>query len=127
MEAIVNSQISRLLRTLAIIDRQSRALRHRWLASGLQRGEVKGTFWRIGTNIDEYPLASTGRSRPMTPYNDRAKSLAHMRTRLNRFTDQEQGWLINWGYALTDAALRSRVLDAVVPAGTGPVPEHKPL
>ena len=86
---------------------------------------MKGRFWRIGTNIDEFPLSGAGRPGPMTPYNDRAKSLASMRTRLNCFTDQEQGWLINWGYALTDAALRSRVLDAGVPAGTWPVPEHR--
>jgi len=118
------SQISRLLRTLAIIDRQSRTLRHRWLTRELQRGEMKGTFWRIGTDIDEYPLASAGRPGPMTPHNDRTRSLARVRTRLNCFTDQEQGWLINWGYALTDAALRSRVLDAGVRAGNWPVPEH---
>jgi NTE family protein len=122
------SQISRLLRTLAIIDRQSRALRHRWFMRELDHdrgGDMKGTSWRIGTNIEDYPLSSVGRPGPMTSYNDRAKSLARIRTRLNCFTDQEQGWLINWGYALTDAALRSRVLDAGVPEGSWPVPEYK--
>ena len=122
------SQISRLLRTLALIDRQSRALRHRWFMRELDHdrgGDMKGTFWRIGTDITDYPLSSLGRPSPITPYNDRAKSLARMRTRLNSFSDQEQGWLINWGYALTDAALRSRVMDAGVPEGSWPLPEHK--
>ena len=119
------SQIARLLRTLAIIDRQSRALRHRWMMRELEHRDMKGTLWRIGTDIGDYPLVSASRPGPMMPYNERAKSLARMRTRLNCFRDQEQGWLINWGYALTDAALRSRVLDAGVAVGTWPVPEHK--
>lgn len=118
------SQSARFLRTLSIIDRQSRALRRRWMMRELLRGEMKGTFWRIGTNIDEYPLPTSGRPAAMMKYNDRAKSLAHMRTRLNAFSDREQGWLINWGYALTDAALRSHVLGEGAPAGAWPVPEH---
>jgi hypothetical protein len=57
---------------------------------------VERALWRIGTYID-YPLVSASRPGPMTPYNDRAKSLAHMRTRLNCFSDEEEGWLINFG------------------------------
>jgi NTE family protein len=33
-----------------------------------------------------------------------------MRTRLNRFSANEQERLINWGYALTDAAMRRHVI-----------------
>jgi len=119
------SQVSRLLRTLAIIDRESRAERRSAFVGDIQRGSVKGTLWRIGTDIEDFPLASVQRPGPMLPYNDTAKSLARIRTRLNCFSEREQGWLINWGYALADAALRSRVLDAGVPAGVWPVPEFK--
>jgi hypothetical protein len=66
-----------------------------------------------------------GRPGAMTPYNNRAKSLVRMRMRPNCYTDQEQGWLINWGYALTDAAFRSRVLGPGFPAGSWPIPEYK--
>jgi NTE family protein len=38
-----------------------------------------------------------------TPVTD---ALRAIRTRLNPFTDEEQGRLINWGYALCDAALK---------------------
>jgi len=41
-----------------------------------------------------------------------------MRTRLNKFSDEEQGRLINWGFALADAALRSRY-DASIAAQDG--------
>jgi NTE family protein len=118
------SQIARLLRTLAIIDRQSRALRHRWLMREIERHAMTGTFWAIGTNIDDYPLGRDQRLPAMIGYNDKLKSLARMRTRLNCFSDREQGLLINWGYALADAALRSYILDAGVPGGKWPVPEH---
>ncbi len=43
------------------------------------------------------------------------KSLASLRTRLNPFSDEEQGRLINGGYALCDAALRKYVLTAPAP------------
>ena len=119
------SQVSRLLRTLAIIDRQSRALRRRWLIREFQRGAMKGTFWGIGTNIDEYPLGAADRPPAMVGYGDSLKALARMRTRLNCFSGREQGALINWGYALADAALRSRVLDPGITAGNWPVQEHK--
>jgi NTE family protein len=118
------SQIARLLRTLAIIDRQSRALRHRWLMREIERNEMKGTLWAIGTNINDYPLGRDQRLAAMISYSDKLRSLARMRTRLNCFSEREQGALINWGYALADAALRSYVLDPGVPAGNWPVPEH---
>jgi NTE family protein len=38
-----------------------------------------------------------------------------MRTRLNRFTEQEQCELINWGYAVCDAALRRHVEPSSIP------------
>ena len=117
------SQISRLLRTLAIIDRQSRGLRRRWLVRGFLRKEMKGAFWGIGTNIDECRLSNAQKPAAMVAFNDRLKSFGAMRTRLNCFSAREQGSLINWGYALADAALRSDVLDAGVPAGNWPEPE----
>jgi NTE family protein len=39
--------------------------------------------------------------------------LADIRTRLNPFTNQEQEQLINWGYALCDAGVRTYVPEIV--------------
>jgi NTE family protein len=41
---------------------------------------------------------------------------------LNEFTAEEQGRLINWGYALADAGMRKYVLKGAVPAGSWPDP-----
>lgn len=49
--------------------------------------------------------------------------LAAIRTRLNPFSDEEQGRLINWGWYLTDLAVRTRLPDAGEPPTSWPVPE----
>ena len=118
------SQTARLLRTLSIIDRQSRALRRRRLMRDFQRGDMHGTFWRLETAIDQYRTALDGKPAPMTRDNDTTRALAGVRTRLNRFVDRDQGALINWGYALADAALRAYVIDAAVPVGRWPMAPH---
>ena len=40
-----------------------------------------------------------------------------MRTRLNPFSNQEQGELVNWGYALADAAVRRYTPQLVTQTG----------
>jgi len=63
-----------------------------------------GTYWGIGTDIDDYHLSDS-----MTKDNDLTKNLQYIRTRLNSFFDEEEGHLINWGYAHTDTAIRKWV------------------
>jgi NTE family protein len=61
----------------------------------------RGTYWGIRTRIDAYGVANA-----LTKDNDKTAALQNIRTRLNEFKPAEQGALINWGYALTDAAMR---------------------
>lgn len=90
------------MRALDVATDQARALRKRALIADFRRGECKGAYWGIDTDIAAYgladalpcPLAITG-------------PLAAMRTRLNAFDETEQGQLINWGYAVADAAIRT--------------------
>ncbi|MGA1867760.1 MAG: patatin-like phospholipase family protein [bacterium] len=118
------SMIMRTKRTLDIISKQTRALRVRNLIENYKSGTFKGAYWGIGTNIDEYPLQSQKLDPPLTNDNKITESLAEMRTRLNRFTPEEQGRLINWGYALTDAALRSRYDKNIAPATQFPLLDY---
>jgi hypothetical protein len=53
-----------------------------------------------------------------------SSKLAHIRTRLNAFNDEEQETLVNWGYAICDAAIRARV-DAAAPPPGWPYPAHR--
>lgn len=82
---------------------QSLALRKRMLIDALsdQHKGVKGAYWGIGTDIAAYRLADAIPVAAGT-----SQDLAQIRTRLNRFSEEEQDRLINWGYAVCDAAIR---------------------
>lgn len=71
----------------------------------LQRVTRKGAYWGTFTDIRDYGL---GNNVLDCPY-DKTKDLANLRTRLWRFSKQEQKRLINWGYAICDAAMRKFV------------------
>jgi NTE family protein len=109
-------------RVLNLIDNQVRSLRQRQLIGSFQAPQGspfhrKGTYWGIRTNIANYRLDSA----LPAPF-DRTTDLASTPTRLKRLDEKVQERLINWGYAVCDAALRTHV-DAALPAGSFPYPE----
>jgi NTE family protein len=117
------------IRVLDIVTEQTRALRRRELMQNFQQtheeGRVepipaarRGTYWGIKTQINAYQVAN-----PLTNDNQKTADLQHIRTRLNEFTPSEQGSLINWGYALSDAAMRRYVDTTNTAAAAWPVPE----
>lgn len=91
-------------RVLNLIDNQVRALRKRQVIDSFQSGTRKGAYWGIRTDIADYRLAD-----PLDCPPDRTLALAETPTRLKRLDDQLQERLINWGYAVCDAALRRHV------------------
>lgn len=96
------------LRVLDITVNQARGLRKRWLIEYLKKPPAQkkgGTYWGIMTEIDGYKLA-TALSVPAAV----TARLARIRTRLNHFNEAEQCSLINWGYAVCDAAMRTYVI-----------------
>jgi NTE family protein len=114
--------VGQLGRVRDIMTEQTRALRERKLVEDFQRQERQGAYWGISTRIAKYGLQDT-----LTTDNALTEQLDKIRTRLNKFSDEEQGHLINWGYALTDAAMRSHgkpVLSAKPPAPAWPCPEY---
>lgn len=112
------SELKQTIRCMSIMMNQVESLRKRKLIDDFQRDERDGTYWGIGTKIDGYGLDN-----PMVRDNDTTAKLQGMRTRLNKFSDQEQGELINWGYALADAGIRKYVAPDT-PMGQWPVPEY---
>jgi len=102
-------------RVLGIIDNQVRSLRKRQLIEAFKNsnGDHNGTYWGIRTNIADYQLAD---SLPCPL--PRTLELAETPTRLKRMDTLLQDRLINWGYAVCDAALRKHVNPALPkPAG----------
>lgn len=96
-------------RVLNLVDNQVRSLRKRQLidsykAPNSDAAHRKGAYWGIRTNIADYALAD-----PLPCPFERTIELAETPTRLKRLDDERQERLINWGYAVCDAALRKHV------------------
>lgn len=89
-------------RVLDIIDSQVRALRTRDLITLFKMKERKGAYWGIRQDIAVYPQRSALPC-PLA----RTTELAQYPTRLQKMEDVVQDRLINWGYAVCDAAVRS--------------------
>jgi NTE family protein len=106
---------SQVARVLDIATEQTRRLRRSWLVGDFKEKRRHGTYWGIATRIGDYGLADALARDGAT-----TQALQHVRTRLNPFSDGEQCQLINWGYALADAAMRSHVLEAPAPKGALP-------
>jgi NTE family protein len=120
-------QLSLLMRAKRAIDittEYTRSRHKQWLISDLEAGAMRGTYWGIATKIGDYKLKESGHSPPLVNDSENTRSLCHMRTRLNRFRAEEQEKLINWGYALADAAMRRHVLEKGTEPGRLPFPDR---
>jgi NTE family protein len=91
-------------RVLEIIDNQVRGLRVRQVIEQYRKGERAGGYWGILTDIADYGL---GNSLPC-PHNQ-TQAIAAVPTRLKKLEVADQERLINWGYAVCDAAVRKYV------------------
>jgi NTE family protein len=100
-----------------VIDNQVRNLRTRQVVGSFEAREREGTYWGIRTGIHEYGLTNT---LPCPHANTLA--LAETKTRLKRLDSVIQERLINWGYAVCDAAMRRWVEKTAAPPGGFPYP-----
>ncbi len=108
------------LRVNALIDNQVRSLRKRQAIDAFKAGERTGAYWGIRTDIADYELADGLQCSYV-----KTQSLAATKTRLERMPDALQERLINWGYAVCDAAIRKHV-DVAKPAPQGfPYPDRE--
>lgn len=101
-------------RVQSVTDNQVRSLRKRQTIAGFARGDRDGTYWGIRSDIENFSPPS-GRVLPCPQ--ERTLALARTPTRLRRMPDELQERLINWGYAICDAAMRTYVVasDPVTP------------
>ncbi|HYL57630.1 MAG TPA: patatin-like phospholipase family protein [Candidatus Acidoferrales bacterium] len=108
---------NRLMRSQEVIGNQALALRKRWLVSSFETKVYGGAYWGIGTEIEGYPKHDAGYAGEML------EALRAVRTDLNVFKDSEQLVLMNHGWALADAAIKSYctdLLQGAPPDGTPP-------
>ena len=100
-----------VMRVLALIDNQVRALRKRQVVSSYLAGLRKGAYWGIRTDIAEYELPTA-----LPCPHEATLRIAATPTRLTALDAPTQERIVNWGYAVCDAAMRKHVVDAAPPA-----------
>lgn len=88
-------------RILDIIDNQVRSLRKRQIIESFKSGIRDGAYWGIRTDITGYQLDDA-----MAAPLEVTLRLADTPTRLKRLPKERQEQLMNWGYAVCDAAVR---------------------
>lgn len=127
-DARFGNWFSQLKRVLDTTDNQVRALRRRDIVGrfiagaeaaragvaadrlGGERGVLRGAYWSIASDPDRYPAAKVLRFDRA-----RAEAAARVGTWLHFLGAQESEDLVNWGYVMTDIALRSHY-DPQLPA-----------
>lgn len=101
-----------------MIDQQ-RALRKRELIKNYKNKVYEGTYWATTTNISDYTVDNK-----LASDNNITKNIAKIPTRLKAFSVEDQAHLINWGYALSDAAIRCFVDPSLQASQALPIPEY---
>jgi NTE family protein len=101
------------LRVNALIDNQVRSLRKCQTINAFKAGQRNGAYWGIRTDIGAYELPGA-----LPCPHAQTLDLAATKTRLESMPDALQEQLINWGYAVCDAAIRKHV-DSGKPAPPG--------
>src|SRR5262249_3695781 len=82
-------------------------------------GERKGTYWGIRTNIADYKLPDV-----FDYPHEKSLAIADTPTRLKRLEPNEQEAIMNWGYAVCDAAMRKHVLPGLAKPSQLPFPTN---
>jgi NTE family protein len=98
------------LRVLDTVDNQVRSLRKRHLIDSYMRKDHNGTYWGIRTSFVDYRLQED----PLQCSTRNPVPLAEIPTRLEAMPENVQDRLMNWGYAICDAALRSHLDPALL-------------
>jgi NTE family protein len=114
----------RTRRANSITAEQARDLRRKRLFQYYITGQAGGAYWGIGKSIDKYHLVVHGRGEPMVEDNQVTRSLCMIKTRMKKLPEMQQAYLVNWGYALTDAAMRRHMLPQTAGPGQWPFPEY---
>jgi len=117
---IIGDWILQSYRVMNTIDNQVRSLRKRVLISSLASLEKYGAYWSIRSDISGYPAEGK-----LPCPHEQTRALANIPTDLAAKDKITQRRLINWGYAICDAGIRSWVEDGLLPPHDFPYPDER--
>jgi NTE family protein len=99
----------RIKRYQSIQECQARGVRKRFLISGFTQGTIKGAYIGVGSSTARYAAArEPGYSKAFA-----MDVIANIRTDLDAFSEVEQAVLMNHGYTLIDAAIRTHAPELI--------------
>ena len=120
-----NSWTWRIKRYQSIQECQARGVRKRFLIAGFTQGTIKGAYIGVSGSTARYEGArDPGYSKEFA-----SDVIANIRTDLDAFSEVEQGVLMNHGYALIDAAIRTHAPELIATDAatfTLPFPQFAP-
>ena len=120
------NRFSILKRADSTITEQTRRLRKRWAIADFEDKKARGTYWGIDTKIENYEPTEEKEKEFLPPLLKDSKTtekLSKISTRLMGLSQEKQEALINWSYALADAAMRRWVLEPGAKPGRLPFPK----
>lgn len=109
--------VRHIFRVLGVIDNQVRSLRKRQAIGSFKDGRRSGAFWDMRMDMRRMTASGT----LLCPL-DKTTELANVKTRLKSLDDRTQERLINWGYAISDASIRTHYNPALNPPTRFPYP-----
>jgi NTE family protein len=113
----------RFLRYVSIQGARSGQAQKTWLLSNQIDEDQGGAFWGLGSNAASFSKSQApGYSQTITQ-----GYIHRIRTDLNRFSPQEQAVLMNHGYLLADAAIRTHAPELARRLGAPLVPPNEAL
>lgn len=107
---------------LEIAIDQARSVRKRWLIEQFKEAKKKGAYWGISSQIENFKLDNA-----IKVDQKKSDTLKNVPTRLAPFDSGIDLQLINWGYAISDTALRKwceELVNSVTPAPIWPYLEN---
>lgn len=121
------NRFSILKRADSTITEQTRRLRKRWAIADFEDKKARGTYWGIDTKIENYEPTEEKEKKeflpPLLKDSKTTEKLSKISTRLSGLNEKKQEALINWSYALADAAMRCWMLEPGAKPGRLPFPE----
>jgi NTE family protein len=107
------------LRVLNTVDVEVRRLRRRQVVGALTSGQRQGAFWAINTD----PVRYDGRAATLPVNTAQALVLSKVGTRLAKTDRALCHRIANWGYTVTDSALRTYVDPTLATPSGFPYPD----
>jgi len=104
----------RIARYQGIQETQARAVRKRFLIAGYARSTIRGAYFGVASAPERYEGAREGGYSKAFAM----AAIRNIRTDLDAFSEVEQGVLLNHGYALADAAMRTHLPGLMGPSPT---------